>query len=144
MRRRAERDDREARRARTADVLQDVVRGGRQERRVARAGELCTHDRGVDQDAERVAVRGLRLGERRIGHSARHRHLARLAQHRRALRALGVRRLLHAERDVGMREERVPNIRAVRRVEDRAGIRACEALGYKLKHALYIRACLSP
>ena len=79
MRRRAERDDREARRARTADVLQDVVRGGRQERRVARAGELRTHDRGVDQDAERVAVRGLRLGERRIGHSARHRHLARLA-----------------------------------------------------------------
>lgn len=79
MRRRAEGDDREARRARAADVLQDVVRGGGQERRVARAGELCTHDRCVDQDAERVAVLGLRLCERRIVHSARHRHLARLS-----------------------------------------------------------------
>ena len=55
-----------------------------------------------------------------------------------------MRRLLDAERDVGMREERVPNIGTVRRVEDRADIRAREALGYKLEHALYIRACLSP
>lgn len=55
-----------------------------------------------------------------------------------------MRRLLDAERDVGMREERVPNIGTVRRVEDRADIRAREALGYKLEHALYIRTCLEP
>ena len=61
-----------------------------------------------------------------------------------AARALGVRRLLDAERDVGMREERVPNIGTVRRVEDRADICAREALGYKLEHALYIRTCLEP